>query len=265
MFMPAPKWLLPALCSLVPLLAGFAAGADEPRAVQFGLEAGGGFAGLELEDFAKAASDNTGTLTTGGWNGGARALVQLSMGLGVSVGYAMDGGGRYENTISGYNKKKGTIITRTIVASYEQVVYPVSVHFRTTTGPVTLGGELGVDLTTGTVSYTEMDNQGDSLRGNLAKKGMGYHAAAEGAVKVVGGLSVYLKLGWSLLSLDGFTGTVDENGVMKPEMLFMVRDTGSNLEQLEVSTSNSLTSTDHRTAKVAGAGIRITGGLRWMF
>ena len=265
MLMPRSGWFRSVSHAAVLLLAASHAAAETSRPVQFGVEAGGGFAGLELADFDKAASDNGGTVEPAGWTGGARAIVQLSMGLGVSVGYLAEGGGRYENTITGYNKKKDASITRTIVATYEQTVYPFSVHFRKTFDRVALGGEVGIDVTSATVHYTEMDSQGDSLRGDLGDQGIGYHAAAEGALRLGGGVWGWLRLGYSALSLDNFSGTVDENGTFKPESLFMVKESGTGLEQLEVSTSNSVTSSDHRPARVSGAGIRFTAGLRLLF
>lgn len=250
---------------LMPFLGAADTAAGEPPPVSFGVEAGGGFAGLEQADFVKAADDNAGTVEPAGWTGGGRVLVQLSMGLGISAGWVTEGGGRYGNSITGFNKKKGTSITRTIVASYEQTVYPLSVHYRKTLDRLSLGVEAGVSLTSGTVHYAEIDSLGDSLRGDLRDEGIGYHAAAEGALRLGERLSVYLRLGYSALTLGNFTGTVDENGTLKPESLFMVRESGSDREQLEVSTSSSLTSSDHRPANVSGAGIRFTAGLRWMF
>jgi len=238
--------------------------ADESP-VQFGAEASGGIAGLAVKDFAKAASDRGGTADTAGWTAGGRGIIFIPGGLGFSVGVVEDGGGSYDATVSGYNKKKATTLTIVTSATYSEMSFPVSLHFRGGVGRVGFGAEGGVDFTTGTVAYTQTDSNGGSVKGDLTKGGTGFHLAAEGTLKLSDSIWGFVRAGYMAVSLKDFGGTLNDNGTQKSETLYMVKNSTSTVEDLEASTSTSVTSTDHRPAEVSGTGYRLTIGLRILF
>lgn len=241
-----------------------AAGAEAPG-LQLGVEGGGGFAGLAVNDFAKAAADRGGSAKTSGWTAGGRALVFLPGGLGASIGVSEDGGASYDNTVFGYNKKKVAFVTTTTSARFTQTSVPVSLHYRLAMEKASAGAEAGVDFVTATVAYAETDNYGGDIRGDLKQTGMGYHIAAEASLNLVAQLWGYLRVGYVAADLKAFEGMLNDNGTQKLERLFMVKNSLGDQEDLEVSTSTSTTSSDHRLAEVGGTGLRLTIGLRVLF
>lgn len=238
--------------------------ADESP-VQFGVEGSGGIAGLALKDFVKAASDRGGSADTSGWTAGGRGIIFIPGGLGFSAGIVEDGGGSYAATVSGYNKKKATNLTIVTSAKYTERSFPVSLQFRSSFGRVGFGAEGGVDFTTGTVAYSESDSNGGAVSGDLTKGGTGFHVAAEGTLKISDSIWGFVRAGYMAVNLKDFTGTLNDNGTQKAETLYMVKNTASSAEDLEVSTSTSVTSVDHRPAEVSGSGYRLTVGLRILF
>lgn len=249
--------------SLLIVLAA-AAVAEEPG-LQLGVEGGGGFAGLAVKDFSDAAADRGGSADTSGWTAGGRALLFLPGGLGVSAGVNREGGASYASTVSGYNKKKGTFLTTATSAQFTQHSIPVSVHYRVVIGRAAVGGEGGLDFVTGTVSYSETDSNGGAVHGDLQATGIGYHIAAEASMNLMAQLWGYVRIGYLASTLKEFEGMLNDNGTQKQEKLFMVKNGFSELEDLEVSTSSTSTSSDHRLADVSGEGLRLTIGLRILF
>ena len=192
-------------------------------------------------------------------------MLFLPIGLGISAGVVEDGGGSYAGTVTAFNKKKATSLTITTSARYSERSFPVSLHYRTSLGRLNLGAEGGVDFTTATIAYAESDSNGGIINGDLTKGGTGFHAAAEGTLWLTDALSAFVRIGYLAVSLKEFSGMLNDNGTMKQERLYMVKNSTDTVEDLEVSTSTSATSADHRLAEVSGAGFRLSVGLRILF